>query len=169
MLFFNSRNIQVEMKARQGISFFRTLFANCHCPHRQCFSLCTRRWIHLAKWNTSQFNRLWNTGTYILMFNNHSRRYHQASRALWNHDSLQRYLQSFSQEYQRIGQLLKDCSVNEHTRMVLSRRHAELSPLAVAVKEIQETNIEIQELETLCASKKCMCFISWQLGGGNFS
>lgn len=85
------------------------------------------------------------------MFNNRSRRYHQASRALWNHDSLQRYLQSFSQEYQRIGQLLKDCSVNEHTRMVLSRRHAELSPLAVAVKEIQETNIEIQELETLCA------------------
>ncbi|XP_066477057.1 peptide chain release factor 1, mitochondrial [Tiliqua scincoides] len=139
------------MKPHQGISLFRMLFANYYCPHQRYLSLCAKKSIHLAKWNTSQYNCLWNTVTYIRMFNNHSRRYHQASRALWNHEALQRYLQSFSQEYQRIGQLLNDCSVNEHTRMALSKRHAELSPLAVTFKEIQQTNIEIQDLETLCA------------------
>ncbi|KAJ6661688.1 hypothetical protein lerEdw1_013210 [Lerista edwardsae] len=146
-----ARKIQAEMKPHQGISLFRTLFANCYCCHRQCLSLCAKRSTHLAKWNNSQYNSLWNTFTSILTFNNSSRRYHQASRALWNHEALQRYLQTLSQEHQRIGQLLNDSSVNEHTRVTLSKRLAELSPLAVAFKEIQETKMEIQDLETMCA------------------
>lgn len=153
------------MKPHQRISLFQLLFANYYCCHRQCATRST----NLAKFNNSQFNSLWNTVTSILMFNNHSRSYHQVSRALLNHEALQRYLQTLSQEYQRMGQLLNDSSVNEHTRVALSKRLAELSPLAMAFKEIQKTKMEIQDLETMCASKKYMCFTSRQLRGDNFS
>ncbi|XP_053162840.1 peptide chain release factor 1, mitochondrial isoform X3 [Hemicordylus capensis] len=141
-----------EMKPCRGIPLFRTLFANFfHC--RQCchLSFFTGRSTHLAEWNTFQHNCLWNTVTSIVVFNNWSRRYNQASRTLWHHDALQKYLQTLCQEYQNIGLLLNDSSVNEHRQRALSKRHAELSPLAVTFKEIQEAKNEIQDLEILCA------------------
>ncbi|XP_053162850.1 peptide chain release factor 1, mitochondrial isoform X12 [Hemicordylus capensis] len=149
----------VEMKPCRGIPLFRTLFANFfHC--RQCchLSFFTGRSTHLAEWNTFQHNCLWNTVTSIVVFNNWSRRYNQASRTLWHHDALQKYLQTLCQEYQNIGLLLNDSSVNEHRQRALSKRHAELSPLAVTFKEIQEAKNEIQDLEILCASDICQQF-----------
>nr|XP_056718079.1 peptide chain release factor 1, mitochondrial [Euleptes europaea] len=138
------------MKPHTGIPLYRTWFGNCYGQRRSLSSL-TKRISPLAEPNTSQHSILWNTVTSVLFNNNWSRRYHQSSRTLWNHEALQKYLQTLSQEHQRITQLLDDCSVSEHSRKALAKRHAELSPLAKAFEEIQEAKKEIRDLEMLCA------------------
>ncbi|XP_062982042.1 peptide chain release factor 1, mitochondrial [Elgaria multicarinata webbii] len=140
------------MKPHQQILLFRTLFAKCYHYRQRChLPLLAKRATQFVELNTFQHNYLWNTVTSTVVFNNCSRRYHQTSRTVWNHEILQKYLQTLSQEYQRIDQLLNDCSVNEDRRRDLSKRHAELSPLALALKEIQEAKKGIQDLEILCA------------------
>ncbi|XP_048350915.1 peptide chain release factor 1, mitochondrial isoform X2 [Sphaerodactylus townsendi] len=136
------------MKPPPGIPLYRTWVGNCYGRHRS-LSFLTKRIPPLAELNTSQPSILRNTVTYVL-FNHWSRRYHQASRTLWNHEALQKYLQTLSQEYQRISQLLDDCSVSEHSQKALAKRHAKLSPLAKAFAEIQAAEKEIQDLEVLC-------------------
>ncbi|KAL8189828.1 UNVERIFIED_CONTAM: Peptide chain release factor 1, mitochondrial [Gekko kuhli] len=137
------------MKLRPGISLYRTWFSNC-CDQCRSPSFLAKRISHLVHPNTFQRSSLQNTVTSVL-FNNWSRRYHQNSRTLWNHEALQKYLQTLSQEYQNISQLLDDCSLSEHRRKALGKRHAELSPLAEVFEEIEEAKKEIQDLEGLCA------------------
>ncbi|XP_015283347.1 PREDICTED: peptide chain release factor 1, mitochondrial [Gekko japonicus] len=137
------------MKLHPGISLYRTWFSNC-CDQRHLPSLLAKRISHLVDLNTFQRSSLWSAVSSVL-FNNWSRRYHQTSATLWNHEALQKYLQTLSQEYQRISQLLDDCSVSEHHRKALGKRHAELSPLAEVTEEIEEAKKEIQDLERLCA------------------
>ncbi|XP_061485910.1 peptide chain release factor 1, mitochondrial isoform X2 [Rhineura floridana] len=147
-----NRRIQTEMNAYQMITLFRTLSKQC-CYHHQQYllPLLAKRATCLTEPNTFRSNCLWNTVTSIVVCNNWPRRYHQTPKTLWNHEALQKYLRTLSQEYQRIGQLLSDCSVNEYSRSTLNKRHTELLPLAVTFKEIQEAEKEIQDLETFCA------------------
>ncbi|XP_060625351.2 peptide chain release factor 1, mitochondrial [Anolis sagrei] len=133
------------MKLLQRIPVLR-IFAKCSCCNQRChLPSLAKRTINFTDVNIIQYNCLWNT------FKNCPRRYHQASGTLWNHEALQKHLQNVSQEYQSIGQLLNDSSMNEYRRRDLSKRHAELFPLAVSFKEIQEAKKEMQDLEALCA------------------
>lgn len=140
-----------EMKPHPGTSLFRTRFSNC-CGKCLSFPFLAKGISHLAGLNTFQRSSLRNAMASIL-FHNWSRRYHQTSRTLWNHEALQKYLQTLRQEYQKISQLLDDCSVSEQHRKALGKRHAELSPLAEAFGEIEDAKKEIQDLELLCASR----------------
>ncbi|XP_060091050.1 peptide chain release factor 1, mitochondrial [Heteronotia binoei] len=137
------------MKPHLGISLYRTWFSNC-CGLHPSLSFLAKRISHSADLNIFQCNSLRNSATTVL-FNHWSRGYHQSSRTLWNNEALQKYLQTLSQEYQRISQLLDDSSASEHRRKALGKRHTELSPLAEAFAEIEEAKKEVQDLETLCA------------------
>ncbi|XP_044304184.1 peptide chain release factor 1, mitochondrial isoform X2 [Varanus komodoensis] len=140
------------MKPHWQIPLLRTFFANCSCYRPQCrLPFLPKRAVPFVELNISQHSCLWNTVTSTVVFNTWSRKYHQPSKTLWNHKSLEKHLQSLSKEYQRIDQLLNSCSVDESRRKRLSKRHAELFPLAVAFKEIQQAKKEIQDLEILCA------------------
>ncbi|CAI5780533.1 peptide chain release factor 1, mitochondrial isoform X1 [Podarcis lilfordi] len=141
------------MKPHQTIPFFRTLRVQCYCSLQQRhLPLLDKRATCWTKLNTFQHSwDLWNTVAPIVAFNNWPRRYHQTSGTLWNLEALQTYLQTLSQEYQRMEKLLRDSSVKEHRRRALSKRHAELFPLAVTFKEIQEAEKELQDLEILCS------------------
>ncbi|XP_034957168.1 peptide chain release factor 1, mitochondrial isoform X2 [Zootoca vivipara] len=140
------------MKLHQTIPFFRTLHVQCYCSFQQRhLPLLVKRATCWTKLNTFWHSCLWNTVAPIVAFNNWPRRYHQTSGTLWNLEALQTYLQTLSQEYQRLEKLLNDSSVKEHRRRALSKRHAELSPLAVTLKEIREAEKELQDLEILCS------------------
>ncbi|XP_033009979.1 peptide chain release factor 1, mitochondrial isoform X2 [Lacerta agilis] len=140
------------MKPHQTIPLFRTLHVQCYCSLQQRhLPLLVKRATCWTKRNTFRHSFLWNTVAPFLALNNWPRKYHQSSGTLWNLEALQTYLQTLSQEYQRMEKLLNDSSVKEHRRRALSKRHAELFPLAVTFKEIQEAQKELQDLEILCS------------------
>ncbi|XP_024904794.1 peptide chain release factor 1, mitochondrial isoform X2 [Pteropus alecto] len=88
-----------------------------------------------------------------LLNKNCSRRYcHQDSRMLWKHKALQKYMEDLNKEYQTLDQCLKNISVNQGDQRALSRRHAELAPLAAIYQEIQEAEQAIEELESMYKS-----------------
>lgn len=103
----------------------------------------------MAEWNIIQHGCLWKRVPSIAIL----RKYYQTLGTLWNHEALQKYLHNLIQEYQRIGQLLNDCSLNEYKRKAFGKRHAELSQLVVIFEEIQETEKEMQDLENLISSE----------------
>lgn len=89
-----------------------------------------------------------------LLNKNCSRRYcHQDSRMLWKHKALQKYMEDLNKEYQTLDQCLKNISVNQGDQRALSRRHAELAPLAAIYQEIQEAEQAIEELESMYKSR----------------
>ncbi|XP_077200214.1 peptide chain release factor 1, mitochondrial [Paroedura picta] len=132
-----------------GMSLCRTWFSHC-CGPRCSLSFLAKRILHLADLNSFQHSSLQNAVASVLV-TNWARRYHQTSRTLWDHEALQKYLQTLSQECQRITQLLDDCSLSEHRRKALAKRHTELSPLAEIFEETEKAKNEIQDLEALCA------------------
>ncbi|XP_020659932.3 peptide chain release factor 1, mitochondrial [Pogona vitticeps] len=134
------------MKPLPRIPVFRTFVQYFWCQQRCCLSFLAKRSTHLAEWNISQHSCLWNRVAPIAVL----RRYNQTSGTLWNYETLQKYLQTLTQEYQTIGLLLNDYSMNEYKRKDLSKRYAELSQLALIYKEIQETEKEMQDLLDLC-------------------
>uniref|UniRef100_A0A8D1PPC9 Prokaryotic-type class I peptide chain release factors domain-containing protein n=1 Tax=Sus scrofa TaxID=9823 RepID=A0A8D1PPC9_PIG len=82
-----------------------------------------------------------------------SRRYcHQDTRMQWRHKALQKYMEDLSKEYQTLDRCLQHISAPEGDRRSLNRRHAELAPLAVIYKEIQEAEQAIEDLESMCKS-----------------
>lgn len=83
-----------------------------------------------------------------------SRRYcHQDTRMQWRHKALQKYMEDLSKEYQTLDRCLQHISAPEGDRRSLNRRHAELAPLAVIYKEIQEAEQAIEDLESMCKSR----------------
>ncbi|KAJ7324547.1 hypothetical protein JRQ81_017567 [Phrynocephalus forsythii] len=134
------------MRSVQRIPVFQVFAKYFWCHQQCCLSLLAMRSTHLAEQNLFQPSSLCKSVPSVAV----SRKYHHTLGTLWNHKDLQKYLQTLIQEYQRIGQLLNDGSVNEHKSNDLNKRHAELSQLAVIFKEIKETEKEIQDLEALC-------------------
>lgn len=61
-------------------------------------------------------------------------------------------MEDLSKEYQTLDRCLQHISAPEGDRRSLNRRHAELAPLAVIYKEIQEAEQAIEELESMCKS-----------------
>ncbi|TKC48646.1 hypothetical protein EI555_017060, partial [Monodon monoceros] len=131
---------------------FRHLCLN---GHHQCH-------VHLHSHQLTQIpldTRLWvfrqnrNHILHCLLSENWSRRYcHQDTRMLWKHKGLQKYMEDLSKEYQTLDHCLQHISVSEGDRRSLNQRHAELAPLAVIYKEIQEAEQAIEELESMCKS-----------------
>ncbi|XP_023392128.1 peptide chain release factor 1, mitochondrial isoform X3 [Pteropus vampyrus] len=123
--------------------------------HHQChiYPLSHQfRQIHLDRrlWGFIQ-NR--NHVLHHLLNKNCSRRYcHQDSRMLWKHKALQKYMEDLNKEYQMLDQCLKNISVNHGDQRALSRRHAELAPLAAIYQEIQEAEQAVEELESMYKS-----------------
>lgn len=62
-------------------------------------------------------------------------------------------MEDLSKEYQTLDHRLQHISVSEGDRRSLNQRHAELAPLAVIYKEIQEAEQAIEELESMCKSR----------------
>ncbi|XP_063088792.1 peptide chain release factor 1, mitochondrial isoform X3 [Cavia porcellus] len=103
--------------------------------------------------------RLWLLGQnrnhilHCFLNNNWSRRCcHQDTRMIWKHKAFQKYMEDLSKEYQTLGRCLQDVPVNEADRKCMTRRHAELSPLAAIYQEIQDAEQAIKELESMCKS-----------------
>lgn len=71
---------------------------------------------------------------------------------IWKHKAFQKYMEDLSKEYQTLGRCLQDVPVNEADRKCMTRRHAELSPLAAIYQEIQDAEQAIKELESMCKS-----------------
>ncbi|MBV97635.1 Peptide chain release factor 1, mitochondrial, partial [Eschrichtius robustus] len=71
---------------------------------------------------------------------------------IWKHKALQKYMEDLNKEYQTLDHCLQHISVSEGDRRSLNQRHAELAPLAVIYKEIQEAEQAIEELESMCKS-----------------
>ncbi|XP_026971915.1 peptide chain release factor 1, mitochondrial [Sagmatias obliquidens] len=127
----------------------------CLNGHHQCH-------VHLHSHQLTQIpldTRLWvfrrnrNHILHCLLSENWSRRYcHQDTRMLWKHKGLQKYMEDLSKEYQTLDHCLQHISVSEGDRRSLNQRHAELAPLAVIYKEIQEAEQAIEELESMCKS-----------------
>lgn len=72
---------------------------------------------------------------------------------LWKHKALQKYMEDLNKEYQTLDQCLENISVNQGDQRALSRRHAELAPLAAIYQEIQEAEQAIEELESMYKSR----------------
>ncbi|XP_005409176.1 PREDICTED: peptide chain release factor 1, mitochondrial [Chinchilla lanigera] len=103
--------------------------------------------------------RLWVLGQngnhifhYILNKNWSKRHCHQDTRMIWKHKAFQKYMEDLSKEYQTLGQCLQDVPGNEVDRRCMTRRHAELAPLAAIYQEIQKAEQAVKELESLCKS-----------------
>lgn len=71
---------------------------------------------------------------------------------LWKHKALQKYLEDLNKEYLTLDQCLQEISVKGGYPKSLSRRHAELAPLAAIYQEIQAAEQAIEELESMCKS-----------------
>ncbi|GAB1299122.1 Peptide chain release factor 1, mitochondrial [Apodemus speciosus] len=123
-------------------------------------SVCSKRQVFLYCQQFRQVSldtRLWDfrqNKTHVLsqlLKKSWSRGYcHQDTRKLWKHKALQKYLEDLKQEYQSLDQCLQGVSENEGHRRALSRRHAQLAPLATVYQEIQEAERAIEELESMC-------------------
>ncbi|XP_063160632.1 peptide chain release factor 1, mitochondrial [Candoia aspera] len=135
------------MKPHQASSLFRVLFNKCYGYHQRChLPFLAKKSALLVELNTLQHSRRWKTVTSVRAFHNSP----TAFRTLWDNDTLQTYLQTLNQEYEKIDSLLNSCSVNEFKRKDLSQRHAELSPFVEIFQQIQEAEKQIQELERMC-------------------
>ncbi|XP_021113568.1 peptide chain release factor 1, mitochondrial isoform X1 [Heterocephalus glaber] len=88
-----------------------------------------------------------------LLNKNWSRRYcYQDTSMIWKHKAFQKYMEDLNKEYQTLGRCLQDIPVNEADRRSMTRRRAELAPLAAIYQEIQEAEQAIEELESMCKS-----------------
>ncbi|XP_036687180.1 peptide chain release factor 1, mitochondrial isoform X3 [Balaenoptera musculus] len=127
----------------------------CLNGHHQCH-------VHLHSHQLTQIpldTRLWvfrrnkHHILHCLLRENWSRRdCHQDTRMIWKHKALQKYMEDLNKEYQTLDHCLQHISVSEGDRRSLNQRHAELAPLAVIYKEIQEAEQAIEELESMCKS-----------------
>ncbi|KAM5182386.1 peptide chain release factor 1, mitochondrial isoform 2-T3 [Mantella aurantiaca] len=70
--------------------------------------------------------------------------------ALWQNVTLQNYLQSLAQEHGRLGEMLNH-TLKDEERKALSIQHTELSSLCSLLRQIQDAEREVKELEAMCA------------------
>ncbi|XP_014463833.1 peptide chain release factor 1, mitochondrial isoform X2 [Alligator mississippiensis] len=139
------------MKPHQGIWLFRSLLATCPY-HHHCYapSPLVKRVGQMMERYSVKNNYFLNTVKPALPHHAWPRKYHQDSRAVWKHETVQKYLETVIREYQRISHVLSSVSTNEHEQRILSRRHADLVPLAAVFQEIQKAEKEVKELESMC-------------------
>ncbi|XP_035757998.1 peptide chain release factor 1, mitochondrial isoform X3 [Egretta garzetta] len=148
--------IRNKMKPFQSVCLFKSLLANCYC-HRQLHSCLLP---HVAKEIGYMVGRhncgfwrpksLLDTAGFTLSLNSRHRKKHQDSQALWKHETVQKYLETLSKEYQQVSHLLNADSVSDFEQRTLKRRCANLSPIAAAFQEIKKAEREVQELEAMC-------------------
>ncbi|XP_025029356.1 peptide chain release factor 1, mitochondrial isoform X2 [Python bivittatus] len=135
------------MKPHQATPVFRVLFNKCYRYHQRChLPFLAKKSAFLVELNILQHSCRWKTVTSVRTFHYSP----TAFRTHWDNDTLQAYLQTLNQEYEKIDLLLNSCSVNEFKRKDLSQRLAELSPFVKTFQEIQEAEKQIQELERMC-------------------
>ncbi|XP_019385382.1 PREDICTED: peptide chain release factor 1, mitochondrial isoform X1 [Crocodylus porosus] len=138
------------MKPHQGIWLFRRSLAIFPYHHHCCASPLVKKIGQMMERYSVKNNYFLNTVKSTLPHHAWPRKYHQDSRAMWKHEAVQKYLETAIREYQRISHVLSSGSMNEHEERILSRRHADLVPLAAAFQEIQKAEKEVKELESMC-------------------
>uniref|UniRef100_F6UC72 Mitochondrial translation release factor 1 n=1 Tax=Ornithorhynchus anatinus TaxID=9258 RepID=F6UC72_ORNAN len=139
------------MNCHLGVRTFKSLSAHCchqrpswlPLPHLIGIDHGTEQSICSAKWNPVCSG---------LSAARPRRCYHRDTRVLWKHKALQKYMEDLCEEHQRLGQLLERVSVSEGDRKTLSKRQAQLSPLATIYQEIREAERAAEELESMCQS-----------------
>ncbi|XP_009556073.2 peptide chain release factor 1, mitochondrial [Cuculus canorus] len=144
------------MKPFQGVCLFKSLLANCYC-HGRLHSCLLPPFVKKIGYVVGLHNGgFWrpksflDTGGFALSFNTQLRKKHQDSRALWKRESVQKYLETLSKEYQQVSDRLNANSITDFEQRTLRRRQADLSPIAAAFQEIKEAEGEVQELEAMC-------------------
>ncbi|XP_009999176.1 PREDICTED: peptide chain release factor 1, mitochondrial [Chaetura pelagica] len=143
------------MKAFQSICLFKSLHFNCYHGqlHSHLLAPVVKKIGYVVGLHNSGYwrpNSLLDTARFTLFFNSWHRKNHQASRALWKHEAVQKHLETLSKEYQQVSHLLSADSLNDFEQRTLRRRCADLSPIAAAFQEIKEAEREVQELEAMC-------------------
>nr|XP_009670761.1 PREDICTED: peptide chain release factor 1, mitochondrial isoform X2 [Struthio camelus australis] len=149
------------MKPLQSVWLFRSLLTK-RCCHGQLHSCplpsVAKRMGYVMGLHNWRSKSLLDTARFTLTFSSRLRKKHQDSHALWKHESMQKYLETLSKEYQRLSHLLNAGSVNDFEEKSLKRRHADLSPIATVFQEIREAEREVQELEAMCKGDICQQF-----------
>ncbi|XP_068785815.1 peptide chain release factor 1, mitochondrial isoform X2 [Struthio camelus] len=152
-MFGGGGKIRHKMKPLQSVWLFRSLLTK-RCCHGQLHSCplpsVAKRMGYVMGLHNWRSKSLLDTARFTLMFSSRLRKKHQDSHALWKHESMQKYLETLSKEYQRLSHLLNAGSVNDFEEKSLKRRHADLSPIATVFQEIREAEREVQELEAMC-------------------
>ncbi|KAM4796632.1 peptide chain release factor 1, mitochondrial [Rhinophrynus dorsalis] len=88
---------------------------------------------------------------HVPLYRNYPRRCcYQDFRTLWQSEMFQNYLQSINKEHEHLGMMLSTASVRDDDRRAISMRFAELSPLIAFLRDIQEAEREVTELESFC-------------------
>ncbi|XP_032849796.2 peptide chain release factor 1, mitochondrial isoform X1 [Tyto alba] len=144
------------MKPFQSVCLLKSLLANCYC-HGQLHSCllhpvakkigCVVGLHNSGIWRPKS---LLDTARFTLSFNSWHRKKHQDIQALWKHETVQKYLETLSKEYQQVSHLLNADAINNFEQNTLRRRWADLSPIAAAFQEVREAEREVQELEAMC-------------------
>ncbi|KAM9319944.1 peptide chain release factor 1, mitochondrial [Gastrophryne carolinensis] len=70
--------------------------------------------------------------------------------ALWQNVTLQNYIQSLIKEHEQLGEMLSH-TLKEEERKALAMRHSELSSFCSVLRQIQQAENEVKELEAMCA------------------
>ncbi|XP_064030738.1 peptide chain release factor 1, mitochondrial isoform X1 [Pogoniulus pusillus] len=155
LLISGGGKIRNKMKPFRSVCLFKSLLGNCYCHsqlHSCLFPVVAKKIGYVVRLHNCGFWRpksLLDTARFTLSFNSQHRRKHQDSQALWQHEAVQKYLETLNKEYQQISHLLRADS-NDFEQRTLRRRCADLSPIAVAFQEVKEAEREVQELEAMC-------------------
>uniref|UniRef100_A0A8D0FY88 Mitochondrial translation release factor 1 n=1 Tax=Strix occidentalis caurina TaxID=311401 RepID=A0A8D0FY88_STROC len=144
------------MKPFQSVCLFKSLLASCSC-HGQLHSCLlppvAKKIGYVVELHNCGFWRpksLLDIARFTLSFNSWHRKKHQDIQALWKHETVQKYLETLSKEYQQVSHLLNADSINDLEQKALRTRWANLSPIAAAFQEIREAERELQELNAMC-------------------
>ncbi|XP_038627030.1 peptide chain release factor 1, mitochondrial [Tachyglossus aculeatus] len=139
------------MNGHLGVRTFKSLSA--HCCHQRPSWFPLPHLIGLDHGTKGSICRpKWNPICSGLSLAGLRRCYHRDARVLWKHKALQKYMENLCEEHQSLGQLLERVSVSEADRKTLSKRQAQLSPLAAIYQEIREAERAAEELESMCQS-----------------
>ncbi|XP_074671703.1 peptide chain release factor 1, mitochondrial isoform X3 [Strix aluco] len=148
--------IRNKMKPFQSVCLFKSLLASCYC-HGQLHSCLlppvAKKIGYVVELHNCGFWRpksLLDIARFTLSFNSRHRKKHQDIQALWKHETVQKYLETLSKEYQQVSHLLNADSINDLEQKALRTRWANLSPIAAAFQEIREAERELQELNAMC-------------------
>ncbi|KAG8452286.1 hypothetical protein GDO86_004189 [Hymenochirus boettgeri] len=101
-------------------------------------------------WQLNPGSRSQKTALYFL--GEHPRRCcYQNTSTLWDSEIFQNYLHSLSKEHQQLTEMFGLATVKVDDNRALTRRHAELSPLAAVLRDIEVAQKEVRDLDSMCA------------------
>ncbi|XP_074715682.1 peptide chain release factor 1, mitochondrial isoform X4 [Strix uralensis] len=117
--------IRNKMKPFQSVCLFKSLLASCYC-HGQLHSCLlppvAKKIGYVVELHNCGFWRpksLLDIARFTLSFNSRHRKKHQDIQALWKHETVQKYLETLSKEYQQLFQFLVPKEKYDRSHVIL--------------------------------------------------